>query len=202
MKTKEFFFWLIIICCGLLACFWLFQNINRSGYNYGDFASNYSDNLRFNLYQDSVLLSPSATDSNKYEYSSKFSSAFQVDPNFNAEEKEYLLELNGECFATTNIHHGVAELELDFTFLNTHGEEILTDTLHMELNFMLGSTQLEMWTDGGYDAVRCWNYFFDSMHFNLRVYEVGEKDILPTSVNTPTRVTLNNDMTTSAQAVS
>lgn len=196
MKTKEFFFWLIVIVCGLFASFWMYQNLNRSGYNYGDFASKYSDNIKFNLYQDTVVLNPNQDIADRYECRTKFSSAFQVDPDFDAEQKEYLMELNKECFATTNIHHGVAELDLNFTFLNTHGEELMTDTLHIELNFLLGSTELYIYTDGGYEAVTYWNYFFDSTHFNLMVYEVGEKTELPTSVNTPAQVTLTDIATT------
>ena len=156
--------------------------------------------MRFNLYQNTIVLNQSTDDPETYEYRTSFSSAFQVDQDFDAETYDYILELNGETFATTSIHHGIAEASLNFTFLDTHGEELLSDTLNIEINFLLGSTELEVWTEGGYEAVTYWNYFFDSMHFEIRVYRVGEKT--PNSVNTTTMITISEQLATTAPAVS
>lgn len=177
MKLKAFFVWLVIIICGALACMWTVQNVLKSSYEYGSFQENYSSNLKFNIYQNSILLVEDKAQPNKYAYSTTFSSAYQVCPDYDATKKVYEMQLNGQIFATSTIEYGYADLNLNFTFLNTHGEELLTDTLYIALDFNFGSTSLTIYTLGGSQAVEYWNYFFDSAGFTLRVYEVGEKTV-------------------------
>lgn len=183
MKVKGLIIWLVIIVCGAFACMWSVTNVFKRSYEYGQFQNNYSNNLKFNIYQSSLLLVEDKEQPNRYYYNTTFSSAYQVCPDYDATKKEYEMQLNGQIFATSTIEYGFADLNLNFTFLNTHGEELLTDTLYISLDFNFGSTELTVYTLGGSEALEYWNYYFDSIGFTLRVYEIGEKVGIAHSAN-------------------
>ncbi len=54
-----------------------------------------------------------------------------------------------------------------YQFLNSDIEELITDTLNLQFAFYTNSTYLNIYTDGGAEAVKYWNYYFNKNKFEV-----------------------------------
>ena len=169
MKAKEFIFWLICVVGAVLCSFWIVDNFTASSEVLGSLNRTSSD-LVFVIQTETIVMTKETDD--KYSISKEFSSVYQVNKDFDADKNEYEFVLNDLCFANTEIMAGQVKCDLTMTFLDTTGEDILTDTLYITINFYSGSTILDIHTLGGSQANAYWLSYFNSYGFDMRVYQI------------------------------
>lgn len=166
LDRLEYFLWLIVLICGVFASIWLVTKFTAKSYEYGDI-KDVSSGLVFYIDSETVVLS----ELNDETYGTKkiFSQIYQVDKTFDANKYNYRFELNNNLFPNTNINAGQIQCNLDLTFLSPEGEDILTDTLFLTINFYSNSSELIIMTKNR-DALNYWNTYFNSYGFVLKVY--------------------------------
>lgn len=175
MKVKEFIVWLLCLIGAVLSSFWIISTYTASNEILGNLNKT-SNNLVFIIQCKTAVMTPDKEIQDKYSLKKEFISVYQVDKDFNADENEYEFVLNKTCFANCEMVAGKVSCNLEFTFLDTDGSELLTDTLYLTINFYDGSTVLEMFTLGGETANAYWLSYFNARGFDMRVYNLGVKN--------------------------
>ena len=170
MKTSEFIVWLLCLAGAVLSSFWIISTYTASSEVIGELQKT-SENLVFIIQAETIVMTESNED-DKYSATRTFSSVYQVDSTFDAEKYDYEFKLNNRCFASAKFDNGLLECNLTSTFVNTKGQDILTDTLYITINFYSGSTVLDMYTLGGQTANAYWLSYFNSYGFDMRVYKI------------------------------
>lgn len=171
MKIKEFIVWLLCLIGAVLCSFWIIKTYTASNEVLGSLDRT-SSNLVFIIQSKTAVMTQDSEDENKYSLTKEFASVYQVDKDFNADENQYEFILNKSCFASSDIKAGRVQCNLELTFLDADGSELITDTLYLTINFYSGSTVLEMYTLGGETANAYWLSYFNSYGFDMRVYQI------------------------------
>lgn len=170
VRIFEMVFWLALIMGAILSCFWLVQTFTARSYEYGQIET-VSSNLKFVLQSPTFVMYPDLEDTTRYYSNKEYSSVFQIDKDFNADTKQYDLLLNGNYFPNVEMYAGHVECDLNFTFLDTKGQDLINDTLYITIDFHADTTNLSIETYGGQEAAGYWLTFFNSNGFDLRIYE-------------------------------
>lgn len=172
-RTIGYFLLILVIVAGIFCGIWLYDKFTAKSYDYGSIKET-SSNLVFYIDSPTVVL----TDIGNGEYGieRKFSSVYQLDNTFDADKYNYIFELNDNMFPNTNIYAGRVECVLDLTFLDTAGNDIMTDTLYLTINFYNDSSELVLKTKK-VGSLNYWNSYFNGYGFKLKVYKGDLKTI-------------------------
>jgi len=169
MKISEFIVWLLCLCGAVLSSFWIIDTYTATSEIVGELQKT-SENLVFIIQTETMVMTQE--EDNKFSTTKTFSSVYQVDNTFDAEANNYEFILNKRCFASSKFENGLLECNLETTFVNTDGTDLITDTLYITINFYSGSTVLEIYTLGGQTANAYWLSYFNSYGFDMRVYKI------------------------------
>ncbi len=82
-------------------------------------------------------------------------------------EDNYGVFVNDIFYA--NVASNYAIVNYSYSFLGDNLETLLTDTLQINLAFNANSTSLTLKTQGGENAVRYWNYYFNKNNFVISI---------------------------------
>lgn len=164
LKILGRIFCVIVIILGAFSTAWLIDTFTAESYQYGT-TGEVSSNLIFIISTETMVF---PGDDSKIE--KQFESIYQVNSEFDTSKYSYEFTMNGEPVANTKIDNGQILLEMSTTFLNTTGEDILSDTLKLQLDFFSDKTRMIIETQNK-EAVPYWNAFFNSYGFDLRVYK-------------------------------
>ena len=167
LDRLEYFLWLVIIICSIFASAWLITKFTAKSYDYGEI-KDVSSGLVFYIDTETMVLSQ--MEDNSYGIKKTFTQIYQVDNTFDADKYSYRFELNNNLFPNTEISAGHVSCEMDLTFLDTNGEDILSDTLFLTINFYSDSSELILKTNRE-EALKYWNSYFNSYGFTLKVYK-------------------------------
>ena len=157
-------FCFLIIICGAFASAWLIDTFTAESYQYGD-TSQVSSNLIFIIATETMVF---PGDNLKIE--KHFESIYQVNSEFDTNKYTYEFTMNGEPVVNAQIKNGQIVIKMSTTFLDTTGEDILSDTLSVQLDFFSDKTRMILETQYK-EAVPYWNAYFNSYGFDLRVYK-------------------------------
>lgn len=168
IKFWHWIIWVVTIVGAILSSLWMIKTFTAESYEYGEIEE-VSSNLEFIIQSPTLVLNQDELNSDRYYSEKEYTSVYQV-TDFNADENEYYFELNKTRFYSVEMKAGYIKCSLDFTFLDTSGNEICTDKLEITINFYDDSTIVLVESLGGYTASSYWQSYFNANGFDLRVY--------------------------------
>lgn len=171
-KFWHWLIWTATIVGAVLSIFWLVKTYTAESYQYGELEET-SSNLEFVIQSPTLVLYQDELNSDIYYNEKTYTSVYQIS-DFNADENKYYFELNKTRFYSVEMKAGLICCFLDFTFLDTSGNEICTDNLEITINFYDDSTIVLVESKGGYTASTYWQSYFNANGFDLRVYKIME----------------------------
>ena len=87
------------------------------------------------------------------------------------DDQQFIVYVNNEpCYYVDNSNSNqYVVAKYSYTFLDENLKELCTDTLTFNFAFYTNSTYLSVKTEGGAEAVKYWNYYFNKNVFEVRI---------------------------------
>ena len=172
IKFWHWIIWVVTIVGAVVGSLWIIKTFTAESYEYGELEE-VSTNLEFIIQSPTLVLYQDEANFNRYYSEKEYTSVYQVS-DFNADDNQYYFELNKTKFYTVEMKAGLIKCSLNFTFLDTSGNEVCSDNLYISINFYDDSTVVLVESNGGSEASVYWQSYFNANGFDLRVYRITE----------------------------
>ena len=160
----------LITATGIYSIININSYYSASGGIYGILTGNFDENNQLYVNEKTFeLKNTTLTQKNGDTYSAKSIS----DEIFKINTNEYLgVFVNGSPCTYSKIEEDYFVAYYNYNFYGRDNNVLFNDTLKMYFSFYDKSTQLEVMTDGGSEAVKYWGYYFNNNDFNVTLKSV------------------------------
>lgn len=160
----------LITATGIYSIININSYYSASGGIYGILTGNFDENNQLYVNEKTFELKNTIlTQKNGDTYSAKSIS----DEIFKINTNEYLgVFVNGSPCTYSKIEEDYFVAYYNYNFYGRDNNVLFNDTLKMYFSFYDKSTQLEVMTDGGSEAVKYWGYYFNNNDFNVTLKSV------------------------------
>ncbi len=111
----------------------------------------------------------------------QYSASIQLNRLIEFEEGvDYIITVNGVPTTTSTVTTTYAQASYEYSFLNEDLSTKLDDSLQFSFAFYANYTTLKVTTNGGSEAVRLWNSYFNKNNFVIKIEPAIEFDTAPT----------------------